>query len=160
MKTCPADIFIYGVEKSTSVQDIIDDLKESGIDIEHDKVEKKTREPATVDSYKISVKNEDLQTALDPAIWPMRVKVREWIYYPKKKSKKTQHQKDGKPQFGKGRHSAEQPVNSNNVRGHVTNNARPRAVSESASYNVTTNNRFVIPAFRSGGSNIVEPMQV
>ena len=42
---------------------------------------KKSKPEAGLNSYKISVKAEDLQKALDPSIWPMRVKVREYIYY-------------------------------------------------------------------------------
>ncbi len=38
----------------------------------------------SVMSYKISIKAEDLNKALDPTVWPMRVKVREFIYYRKK----------------------------------------------------------------------------
>ena len=35
-------------------------------------------------SYKISVRAEDLQRALDPSVWPLRVKVREFIHYSRK----------------------------------------------------------------------------
>ena len=36
--------------------------------------------PAVV-SYKISVKAEDLEKALKPTVWPLRVKMREFILY-------------------------------------------------------------------------------
>ena len=35
MKTAPSDVFVYGVHPSTSKQDIIDDLKFSGVNITH-----------------------------------------------------------------------------------------------------------------------------
>ena len=35
----------------------------------------------------------DLQKALDPGIWPLRVKVREYVYYSKKKDSAQQHQR-------------------------------------------------------------------
>ena len=34
-----------------------------------------------VENYKISVKAEDLEKALNPTVWPLRVKVREFIHY-------------------------------------------------------------------------------
>ena len=76
MKSPPGDVFIYGVHPDTAIEDIINDLKESDIIVEEKDVQKK--------SYKISVKAEDLQKALNPDIWPMRVKVREYIYYARK----------------------------------------------------------------------------
>ena len=35
--------------------------------------------------FKISVRAEDLQKALDPTVLPLKGKVREYVYYPKKK---------------------------------------------------------------------------
>ena len=35
MKTAPSDVFVYGVHPSTTKQDIIDDLKFSGVNITH-----------------------------------------------------------------------------------------------------------------------------
>ena len=84
MRSPPADIFIYGVHKETTEQDIVDDLKESDILIDIKDVVKKSKPEAGLNSFKISVKAQDLQKALDPAIWPMRVKVREYIYFKKK----------------------------------------------------------------------------
>ena len=84
MKSPPADIFIYGVHKDTTEADIVNDLKDSDIIIEEKDIIKKSRPEASLDSYKISVKAEDLQKALNPDIWPLRVKVREFIYYARK----------------------------------------------------------------------------
>ena len=84
MKSPPGDIFIYGVHPDTTEEDIVNDLKESDIIIETKDVVKKSRPDSGLNSYKISVKAEDLQKALDPSIWPMRVKVREYIYYARK----------------------------------------------------------------------------
>ena len=84
MKSPPGDIFIYGVHPDTTEEDIVNDLKESDIIIETKDVVKKSRPDSGLNSYKISVKAEDLQRALDPSIWPMRVKVREYIYYARK----------------------------------------------------------------------------
>ena len=106
MKTAPADIFIYGVDKSTVVQDIIEDLAFSDIVVKAENVVKKTRENASVDSYKISIKAEDLQKALNPDIWPMRVKVREWIHYPSRRQGRVGGAEGAAHggQFGQGRH--------------------------------------------------------
>ena len=38
---------------------------------------KKSKDEAPLLSFKISVRAEDLEKALDPSIWPLRVKVRE-----------------------------------------------------------------------------------
>ena len=56
----------------------------SDIIIEVKDMIKKSKQGSGLNSYKISVKAEDLKKALDPSIWPMRVKVREYIYYPRK----------------------------------------------------------------------------
>ena len=84
MKSPPGDIFIYGIHPDTTLEDIVNDLKESDILIEQKDILKKSKDGSSLNSYKISVKAEDLQRALDPAIWPMRVKVREYIYYARK----------------------------------------------------------------------------
>ena len=41
-----------------------------------------------------------MEKALRPEIWPLRVKVREYIYYSKKKSKQQEGQKGDKVQTG------------------------------------------------------------
>ena len=84
MRSPPADIFIWGVHPDTTVQDIVADLSESGIFIEEKDIQKKSKPEANLVSYKISVKAEDLQRALDPSVWPLRVKVREFIHYARK----------------------------------------------------------------------------
>ena len=84
MRSPPADIFIYGVHKETTEEDIVADLKESDIIVNVRDVVKKSKPEAGLNSFKISVKAQDLQKALNPAIWPMRVKVREYIYYKRK----------------------------------------------------------------------------
>ena len=87
MLSPPADIFIYGVHPDTTEEDILAVLAESGIVVDSKSIEMKSKPPATLKSYRISVKAEDLQKALNPAIWPMRVKVREYVYYSKKNTK-------------------------------------------------------------------------
>ena len=59
----------------------MNDLASSEICIETKDIEKKSKDGAPLNSYKISVPAAQLQQALDPSIWPLRVKVREWIYY-------------------------------------------------------------------------------
>ena len=93
MKSPPADIFIYGVHLETSEEDISNDLKESDIIVDVKDIVKKSKPEAGLNSFKISVKAEDLKKALNPEIWPMRVKVREYIYY----SKKPQNSRGGQP---------------------------------------------------------------
>ena len=83
MRSPPADIFIYGVHPDTTEEDIVNDLADSGIVIHCKDVIKKSKDEAPLKSFKISVKAEDLQKALDPSVWPLRVKVREYICYSK-----------------------------------------------------------------------------
>ena len=84
MKTLPADIFVWGVHPSTTVEDIVNDLCESGIRIEKTDIEKKSKPEATLCSYRISVPATQLNEALDPKIWPLCVRVREFIHYSNK----------------------------------------------------------------------------
>ena len=84
MRSPPADIFIYGVHPDTTPDDIVQDLACSDIIIRVQDIQIKSREEAYLKSYKISVKAEDLQKALDPSVWPLRVKVREFIHYSRK----------------------------------------------------------------------------
>ena len=88
MKSPPTDIFIWGVHWDTNVDDIVNDLSSSGINIETKDVQLKSKEDAKLRSYKISVPAADLDKALDPGIWPLRVKVREWVYYGNKNKKR------------------------------------------------------------------------
>ena len=87
MRSPPADIFVYGVHPDTSTEDIVLDLADSGIIIQEKDITNKSREDAHLQCYKISIKAEDLSKALDPAVWPMRVKVREFIHYSKKNAR-------------------------------------------------------------------------
>ena len=81
MRSPPADIFVWGIHPDTSIPDIVADLRDSGIVIQKRDVEKKSKAEAYLVSYRIRLKAEDLQKALDPCFWPMRVKVREYIHY-------------------------------------------------------------------------------
>ena len=84
MRSPPADIFVYGLNKSTTKEEIVADLAEGDILITVDDIELKSRDNTHVSSYRISVQAEDLKKAMDPTLWPLRVKVREYIYYKKK----------------------------------------------------------------------------
>ena len=86
MRSPPADIFVYGVHPDTTPEDIVQDLAFSEIIIKTEDITVKSKEEAYLKSYKISVKAEDLQKALDPSVWPLRVKVREFIHYSRKTS--------------------------------------------------------------------------
>ena len=81
MRSPPADIFVYGVHPDTTPDDIVQDLACCDIIIKPEDIVKKSKDEAFLTSYKISVKAEDLQKALNPSIWPLRVKVREFIHY-------------------------------------------------------------------------------
>ena len=91
MRSPPADIFVWGVHPETTLQDIIADLADSGVIVEEKDIEKKSKPEAFLCSYKISVKAEQLAIALDPNVWPLRVKVREYIYYSKKNPRQDRH---------------------------------------------------------------------
>ena len=84
MKSPPADIFVYGVPRDTSKMDIMEDLAESDIHICVDDINLMSKGNPPVVSYRISVKADDLTKALDPMVWPLRVKVREFIHYKKR----------------------------------------------------------------------------
>ena len=64
----------------TTEEDIENDLKDSDILIDAKDIIKKSKPEAALNSFKISVKAEDLHIALDPSVWPLRVKVREFIH--------------------------------------------------------------------------------
>ena len=70
MMSPPADIFVYGVHPLNTLQDIVADLAESNITIEEKDIVPNSRPEASLKSYKIGVKAEDLQKALNPEIWP------------------------------------------------------------------------------------------
>ena len=95
MRSPPADIFVWGVHPETTLEDIVNDLAESDIKIETKDILKKSKDDAPLNSYKISVPAADLQKALNPEIWPMRVKVREYIYYSNRpKQSNSQHRQE------------------------------------------------------------------
>jgi len=81
IKSPPVDIFVYGIPKDTTKEAIVDDLAESDIQVSTDDIVLMSKGNPTVVSFKISVKAEDLNKALDPSVWPLRVKVREFIHY-------------------------------------------------------------------------------
>ena len=86
MKVAPVDIFVYGVHKDTTFEDIIEEVKYSDIDISKDDIVEKAREGSSVKSFKISIKAEFLEKALKT--WPLRVcvKVGEWMYFLRKRN--------------------------------------------------------------------------
>ena len=88
MRLPPTDIFVWGMHPDTVPDNIVMNLTESGIEIEQKDVIKKSRDGSALLSLKVSVKAEDLQKTHSPDVWPLCVKVREYIYYPKKKSTK------------------------------------------------------------------------
>ena len=75
MKSPPVDIFVYGVPRNTTKEDIVEDLAESEIQTSLEDVILMSKGNPSVVSYRISVKAEDLSKALDPCVWPLRVKV-------------------------------------------------------------------------------------
>ena len=82
MKTARSDIFVYAVDPTTEIEDIVADLAHFEIDVTASHVVKKTRDGSSQDCYRISVKREDLAKALNPDTWPAGVRVREWAHYP------------------------------------------------------------------------------
>ena len=98
MRAPPVDIFVWGMHPHTSTEDIVIDLAECGIVIEKKDALKKSKDEAPLLSFKISVRAEDLSKALDPSIWSLRVKVREYIYYLKKKQEENSAKNENVPQ--------------------------------------------------------------
>ena len=94
----------------TTIEDIKNDLADSNITVKDTDIEKKSNKDAYLCSYKISVPAADLQKALDPAIWPLRVKVREFIHYAKRnpKSKSGPRNGDSGNDAGQGQGAPEQ----------------------------------------------------
>ena len=87
---------MWGVHRETSIEDIVNDLAESNIKIESTDIQRKSKDDSAVHSYKISVPAADLEKALCPDIWPMRVKVREYVYYPRKKVEDNKENEESK----------------------------------------------------------------
>ena len=140
MRSPPADIFVWGVHPDTSLQDIVADLGDSGIVIQEKDIEKKSKEEAYLVSYRIRLKAEDLQKALDPGIWPMRVKVREYIYY----SKNSRQQRPGGDRQGQGQpHGGNSQHNHGDGGGHtgvMGERGQLPAISASNQYSVLQDN--------------------
>ena len=95
MRSPPSDIFVYGVHPDTTPDDIVQDFACSDIIIRAQDIVMKSREESYLKSYKISVKAEDLQKALDPSVWPLRVKVREFMHYSRKPAANQRHAGQG-----------------------------------------------------------------
>ena len=125
MRSPPADIFVWGVHPDTEIDDIINDLAESDIKVEAKDIEKKSRPEAYLTSYRISVQASDLSKALDPAIWPLRVKVREYIHYARKNQNRSTEYQAGKHGLN-GRHGTHAQAD-HHVQGQVGQpvNAQP-----------------------------------
>ena len=125
MKSPPADIFVYGVPRGTTTEDIVEDLAESDIQVAPSDIILMSKGSPSVISYRISVKAEDLQKALDPTVWPLRVKVREFIHYRSRKGNQQEnYQESGRhvrqsSRFGSSQNTFEKaqsrPVEHNNV---------------------------------------------
>ena len=93
MKSPPADIFVWGVHPETTPDDIVNDLATSGIIITNKDIQKKSKAEATLNSFKISIPAADFEKALNPELWPLRVRVCEYFYNSKKpKQHNTQQQ--------------------------------------------------------------------
>ena len=93
-------------------------------------------------SYKISVKAGDLQRALDPSVWPLRVKVREFIYYSRKPG-------TGRPGQGQGQGQGQQQGHLHQGQAQVRLGQGQPAQSEQPVQNLTgergSPGRFVAP---------------
>lgn len=132
MRSPPADIFVWGMHPDTLPDDIVKDLAESGIVIEQKDVVKKSREGSALKSFKISVKAEDLQKALFPEVWPLRVKVIEYIYYPKKKSDQSSRDNAKSDQQSDNKSPSE---SSDKFTDQEVSNSTPTSVNEVVSQN-------------------------
>ena len=97
----------------------------------------------TDNKYKISVKAEDLQRALDPSIWPLRVKVREYIYYSRRTPR---NQEQGHGQGLQGAAGGQQQVDGKHSH---------RAADHTVWNGVPTYSRF--DAFNSAGGSSDQP---
>ena len=71
LQSPPVDIFVRGLPKDTEEVDIVADLAISGIFISTNEIQRKSKDVARLNSYKISVKAADKEKVMDPMIWPM-----------------------------------------------------------------------------------------
>ena len=85
MKTPPANIFVWGLLEDTTKDDIVADLSLSGITVTESDIEMKSKPESRMKSYRISVPAHTLSMALDPSIWPLGVKVREYVFYSRRR---------------------------------------------------------------------------
>ena len=110
MRSPPAAIFVWGVHPETTIDDIINDLAESDLKVEAKDIVKKSKDEAYLVSYKINIPGDDLAKALNPDIWPIGVRVREFIHYKRKPGRAQQdglqqehgghgHQQVGREQY-------------------------------------------------------------
>ena len=161
MRSPPADVFIYGVHPATAIEDIIADLAESGVEIDSANINLMSKAEANLKSFKISVKAEDLQKALDPAIWPMRVKVREFIHY--------RRNPGADNQGGQFRHRGQQqrekqPTQQHPSTGHVASgdsghhgqNNNPGQGQHSQGYAPLAPNRYAMPGDNVPGGGLLQ----
>ena len=82
MKSPPVYIFCEWCPNwDTEKEYILADLVDSDIKISETEIVLTSKGTPAVVSFKISVKAEDLDKTLNPNVWPMRVKVREFIHY-------------------------------------------------------------------------------
>ena len=84
MRSPPAAIFVWGVHPETTIDDIVNDLAESDLKVDARDIVKKSKDEAYLVSYKINIPGDDLAKALNPDIWPIGVRVREFIHYKRK----------------------------------------------------------------------------
>ena len=147
MKSPPADIFVWGVHPDTTLEDIVNDLAESDIKIETKDVLKKSKDDASLNSYKISVPASDLQKALNPDIWPLRVKVREYIYYSRKPKQQNQQQGGQSQQQQSNQHDQQQQ---STQRAQQQQNVQQQAATTEG---VEVSNRYD-PLLGLGGTNL------
>ena len=81
-------------------------------------IKKMSKPEANLVSYKISVKAEDLQKALDPSVWPLRVKVREFIHYARRNPRQQKDQQQQGEGPGQDRHDQGQGRGAQHTGGH------------------------------------------
>ena len=85
-------------------------------------IEEKTREGSNVKSFRISVKADYLEKTLQPETWPFSVKVREWVYFPRKRDSNSEGGRIGQ----RGPHS-QVASNNNSLYKHRTSEGTPAA---------------------------------
>ena len=83
IKSPPADLFLSGINKGITKHDINDDLDKADIKITADDLVLMSipRKTSNIVSYRVSEAAEDLQKSLFLAVWPLRVRDREFIHY-------------------------------------------------------------------------------